>query len=34
MKSLNEISKEVYENSKEHGFWEKKRDFGEIITLM
>ena len=34
MKSLNEISKEVYENSKKHGFWETKRDFGEIIALM
>ena len=34
MKSLNEISKEVYENSKEHGFWETERDFGEIIALM
>ena len=28
MKSLNEISKEAFENSKKHGFWEKERDFG------
>lgn len=31
---LNEISKEAYENSKAHGFWEKERDFGEIIALI
>jgi len=34
MKSLNEISKEAFDNSKKHGFWEKERDFGEVIALM
>lgn len=34
MKTLNEIAKEAYENSKNHGFWDKNRDFGEIVALM
>lgn len=30
---LNEIAKEVHQNAVEHGWWEEKRTFGEIIAL-
>lgn len=31
--SLNELTKDIHENAKEHGWWEKERSFGEIIAL-
>ena len=34
MKSSNERSEEAYENSNKQGFWEKERDFGEVVALM
>lgn len=33
-KSINEWSKEVFENAKAHGWWEKERNDGEMIALM
>lgn len=32
--SLNNLSKRAYENSKKHGFWEKEKNFGDVISLM
>ena len=31
--SLNQISRAVYENAKEHGWWDYPRSFGDIIAL-
>ena len=31
---INDLVKKAHENSLKHGFWEKDRDFGEIISLM
>lgn len=33
MKSLNDLSKEIHLNAKQKGFWEKDRNFGEMIAL-
>lgn len=30
---LNEFAKEVHQNAIEHGWWDEKRTFGEIIAL-
>ena len=34
MKSINEWTKEVHENAKEHGWWENPRTFGELAMLV
>jgi len=31
--SLNGLAKEIHENAINHGWWEEKRSFGEIIAL-
>lgn len=31
---LNEIAREVHQNSVEHGWWEGDRNFGEILALI
>lgn len=33
MKNLNELSKEIFDANKEKGFWEKERNFGEVVAL-
>ncbi len=33
-KSINELAKEYYENSKSKGFWDNPRNVGEMIALM
>lgn len=30
---LNEFAKEVHKNAVDHGWWEEKRSFGDIISL-
>ena len=30
---VNKFTKEVHENAVEHGWWEDKRSFGELIAL-
>jgi len=30
---LNDLAKEIYENAKAHGWWDKERTFGDIIAL-
>lgn len=30
---LNELAKEIHENAVEHGWWEEKISFGEIVAL-
>ena len=32
--SLNQFVKLVHQNAVEHGFWDKERNFGEVIALM
>ena len=34
MWSWSELEKEVYENAKRHGWWDQKRNDGELIALM
>lgn len=31
--TLNDLAKEIYENAKSHGWWDKKRSFGDIVAL-
>ena len=31
--SLSELQKDIYDNAKEHGWWDKPRTFGDIVTL-
>ena len=31
--NLNELAKEIYLNAYEHGWWNRKREFPEIIAL-
>ena len=31
---INELVERAYNNSVKHGFWEEKRNFGEVIALM
>ncbi len=31
--TLNNLAKEIYENAKAHGWWDKERSFGDIIAL-
>ena len=31
--TINEIAKDIHENSKNHGWWDDERPFGEIIAL-
>lgn len=33
-KMINDLVKEAHENSVKHGFWEKDKNFGEVIALM
>lgn len=33
MKSLNELSREIYQNAADHGWYDKKRSFGDIVAL-
>ena len=33
-KMINDLVKEAHENSVKHGFWEKNKNFGEVIALM
>ena len=33
-KTINELVEIAHNNSVNHGFWEKKRNFGELIALM
>lgn len=33
MENLKELSKKIYEANKEKGFWDKERNFGEVIAL-
>lgn len=30
---LNELAKEIHQNAVEHGWWDEKRSFGEIVAL-
>ena len=30
---LNELAREIHENAKVHGWWDKERSYGEIIAL-
>jgi NTP pyrophosphatase (non-canonical NTP hydrolase) len=32
--SLNELAKKVYENSVDHGWWEKELDFGYLVSMI
>lgn len=34
MIGLNEVAKEIHENAIEHGWWEEKRGFPEILALI
>lgn len=34
MKNLNELSREIYEANKAKGFWDKERNFAEILMLV
>ena len=31
--SINEITKEIHQNAKDHGWWQEERSFGELIAL-
>lgn len=31
---INEISKQIHENAKEKGFWDKERNLGEMLMLI
>ena len=31
---LNELSEEIYQNNKEKGFWDNKRNVGEMLMLV
>lgn len=31
---INDLVKRAYENSKNHGFWNEEKNFGEVIALM
>ena len=31
--TINEWAKEIYHNAKQHGWYDKKRSFGEVISL-
>lgn len=31
---INDLAKRAYENSKNHGFWNEEKNFGEVIALM
>ena len=31
---INDLVKRAHDNSVKHGFWEKDRNFGEVIALM
>ena len=33
-KTINELVEIAHNNSVNHGFWEKERNFGEVIALM
>ena len=33
MKSLNKLSREIYQNAADHGWYDKKRSFGDIVAL-
>lgn len=33
-KSIPALCSRAYENSKNHGFWENEKNFGEVIALM
>ena len=31
--SLNKLSQELYQNARDHGWWDKPRSFGDVIAL-
>ena len=31
---INELIERAHKNSVEHGFWDKEKNFGEVISLM
>lgn len=31
---ISELVEKAYQNSKNHGFWEEEKNFGEVIALM
>ena len=33
MSSLKELSKQIYQNNKEKGFWDNERSFSEVVAL-
>lgn len=33
-KSMQSYAKRIYKNAKAHGFWDKKRNFGEMMALI
>ncbi len=33
MKSLNKLSREIHQNAVDHGWYDKKQSFGEIVAL-
>ena len=33
MLDINEFTKEVHQNAKDHGWWDEERSFGDIIAL-
>jgi NTP pyrophosphatase (non-canonical NTP hydrolase) len=34
MSNINDLVERAYKNSVNHGFWEKEKNFGDVISLM
>ncbi len=34
MIGINELAKEIHENAVEHGWWDEKRGFPEVLALI
>jgi len=32
--NINNLVKRAYENSRNHGLWEKEKNFGDVMSLM